>query len=161
MSLFEVDFRRFVDNELAAMRRLPKWRDYSYSIVRPFQVWYDLFLGKRMKYLRRRYCDGSVISLISLVYLEIGVVINISDNETVDIETAYLSTENEIVTCYISTETEEATMYLGTGTELSDIDYLIEIKSEIAETVREATIERIRALIALYNSAGFSFDILY
>lgn len=163
MSLFTVDFERYIDNELPEIRRLPKWQGYMNSIIKPFAIWYVAFLGKRSKWLRRRYCDGSVIALESLVYLELGVLIEITDGSVSETGSAQISIRNEDTRCKINTRGEgTATMYIGTrGESLADTDYIVQIKSKFSETTRTEMIRRVTALIELYNSAGYNFEVKY
>jgi len=162
MSLFNINLYRFVEQELPLSRNLPKWKGFTFSIVKPFQQWYDVFFALRTKLLRFRHCDGSIISLTSLIYLETGAVVEFTEGIQ-DVETAYITTFDEGAQMYLNNPDEgEPATYIGTQTEgTMQTDYIVVVKNNIPQPVLDDTLRIIRALVAMYNSAGFNFEIWY
>jgi len=161
--LFAISFEQFIKNDLPGIRRKPKWIETLYSEIKPYEVYYERFMGVRENNLRRMYCNGSVISLEKLIQIEFGVDIDIVDNENNGRMTGLVSTAQEKVTAFIGTDKEQALFFItDRETELlQNIDYKVIIRSFIAESIRQEQIERIKSLIGLYNSAGFLFAVEY
>ena len=161
--LFTINFKQFIKDDLPGIRRKPKWIATLYSLYKPFEMFYNSFLGERQQNLRRKLCNGSVISLEKLLFLELNIKTDIVDNDNSGRRTGLVSTEAEKATAFIGTDVDVALFFVtDMETENSQaIDYIVLINTVIAENIRDEVIERIRSLLNIYNSAGFTFKIKY
>lgn len=153
--LFKVNFKQFVLMKFAEIRRLPKWVAFMNTLIRPFEVFYVAFLDERIKNIRRRLCDGSVISLKKLIKSEFDVDIEFVDsNENYEIFLSMVP-ENEISKLSVGTKTE-TTILAGCAGDVLQFDYIVEVPS----ATNAETMARIGSVLNIYNSAGYNFKIV-
>ncbi len=154
--MFKINFLRFVKIKFAEIRRLPKWLGFVMSVVKPMQIYFMRFLKKRHNNIRRRLCDGSVIALTKLIKSEFDIDITINDGTENNEVFVGTKSEMDIYTLFIGRKNDSKKCLLGTMNEMLTVDYTVNVPS----SVDDETIERMYAVIDLYNSAGFNFKII-
>jgi len=153
--LFNINFERFVAMKFAEIRRLPKWIAFVMSVIKPFEIWYSSFLAERIKNVRRRLCDGSVTALTMLIKKEFDVVIEFIDSAESNEKFIGTKAENDVSRLLLGMKTE-VPLLTGTMNETLAFDYLVKIPLSTSNE----TAERIRAVLNIYNSAGYNFKIV-
>ena len=126
------------------------WVALLYALTAPFDSFFQSQAAIYTKARRRAGCDGSVIALTFLIKQEFGIDISFEDGEGGSRQ--YLRQRAENI----------GGVYFGAwfifGREESPVggvDYTVHAPGTTAETRA-----RIKSVLMLYNSAGFTFEVI-
>lgn len=145
-----MNLRTVIEYLLPPIYRRPRWLGLLVALAAPVASMWERGRSWHAAHSRRAGCDGSVIALTYLVREEFGVAITFADASGGS--RRYMRQRGESL----------AGLYLGSWfvygraeVPNAGYDYLVHAPGTDAETRA-----RIKSVIALYNSAGFTYDVI-
>lgn len=148
-------FRIFIEAILPPIWRKPKWVGLLQSISKPVQDIYTETTGVFLRLKRRAACDGSVIALEYLLEEEFGKRVKII--ETNFGSRSYIKQRGEALKGIHLHSRADGGVYLHQrGAMDVDTDYTVKM---LEPETNPETIQRIAAVVRIYNATGFTYKV--
>ncbi len=152
---YDKTFKVFIEVMLPPIWRKERWVGLLLAISKPLAELYKESVGVFEGLKRRAACDGSIIALEHLIKEEFKKEVKIIEGNTgkrVFLKQPYEPLDG----AYLHKERGTRKLFLTPrGGYETDYDYIVKLQ----ETVGEETIQRITAVIGIYNSAGFTYKV--